>query len=1217
MILTLIRNMVKEVKEILSYFKQNKIRLFIIILILISLPIGIFLVQNTQIFKSRALQTQTEDINSLTKSLIETGDLYNISSAQNKQELSLKMISLAADRKQKLLDLLKENPVDFLTYASLEQKKDFFPENVASLLETEVLTEGVLTVTHLDNFDDDTSKVLYELKTDDQISEVIVVDKLAKFKTGQNVLVNGIKLDSTIVTLAENISSKELQKEISKLITDRGDLKFLIVPLYSSNNPKPADKYSKQLKEDLFSNISTTKSVNNYLKETTFEKISISGDILDWHGVLPLDSYCQKSETELLEKLHEIKSQLNIANLSSYKGFIYLYPEELCGVIGRSFVGTNEILMGHVLNDYTASKMAPYYTHEIGHLLGLGHANSYSCQENIIAKPEECKSLEYGDRYDVMGLVYPDTFPHFNAPHKIDLNVFEPSNIVEVKTSGVYTISPLETQTNQPQVIKIKRPYDQSYYYLEYRQPLGYDSNLPEKVTRGFILHLQSWILNMAAGPAFIDDQVFDDPLNGIQIKQINHNANNVTVSIKISAPLYAHNLLSDWRSTTSLPAKIVYQASVASKNYFYSIGGAGNPYYKSIEQQQIFSDVYYSKIADDGQLAKWNKIINLPKPLVGAGTTIIGDYIYVIGGFDGQKNSNDIYFAKIKEDGSLDQWVNLKEASLVNGVIFPVLFRYSNYLYIASREEDQNLYVLKVNPNGTLEPQKVQKLPTVLGLHQFNISAVVNKNLLYLFTYIIYQGNLSDDRTINWRSDTLKSPAIFENRVVLIDNYLFSVAGDKVYSATFDDKGGIGTWFVQNSTSPKGENGVQVVNSGKYIYVLGGVNWDSRPEEIYYTKLISENIPKQTPTPTVTPTSIPTPTLTPTTSPIPTPTNSPIPTNTPLSISSVTLKGPTGDTDIPLNSQSINYWISNPSTPLESMVLNLSITYNNQQTKNIQIKMNYRPLVSAKKCVYKPYPIRSKYDQSCSYSQTSCFESTYYKTDFNCDTKHYYTDNNFTISSLASEIIPEPKNLHFTCISNGTQAKLEWESDDIPLTYYQLRVNLAPISTWAPGVSDTTPKVDVANNSYIVNIGNSNPNNFSVQTIPLQLDSATYGVNNSRSEELEFSCTIIPPQILQASCSNKEITITWNQINDPKIFYHVRGKMTNDSQFIPDENWTNGVDRSQIISNNAGENVVCSNQVCQYKQNVPADNYRIWVDSFYGSAKSKNAYYPNLVNCQ
>jgi Metallo-peptidase family M12B Reprolysin-like len=130
--------------------------------------------------------------------------------------------------------------------------------------------------------------------------------------------------------------------------------------------------------------------------------------------------------------------------------------------------------------------------HEYGHNLGLSHANKISCREDN--RPvafnlntylnNGCKSLAYKDPMDPMGWgqVRVTTPPDFSALNKARLGWLKPENTVTVKDDSEITIAPLELESDKPQLVRVanglKVNGDPHYFYLDYRQPIGLDSNL-------------------------------------------------------------------------------------------------------------------------------------------------------------------------------------------------------------------------------------------------------------------------------------------------------------------------------------------------------------------------------------------------------------------------------------------------------------------------------------------------------------------------------------------------------------------------------------------------------------------------------------------------------------------------------------------------------------------------------------------------------------------
>lgn len=94
---------------------------------------------------------------------------------------------------------------------------------------------------------------------------------------------------------------------------------------------------------------------------------------------------------------------------------------------------------------------------------------------------------------------------------------------------------------------------------------------------------------------------------------------------------------------------------------------------------------------------------------------------------------------------------------------------------------------------------------------------------------------------------------------------------------------------------------------------------------------------------------------------------------------------------------------------------------------------------------------------------------------------------------------------------------------------------------------------------------------------------------------------------------------------------YHVRGLQTDDPSYFPPNNWTDGINPNRYVSNNSGDNVKCdyrTNQQgygyarCTYSDDSTIQRtgtYRLWVDSYIpgkDNSRSVNTYINGLVNC-
>jgi hypothetical protein len=170
------------------------------------------------------------------------------------------------------------------------------------------------------------------------------------------------------------------------------------------------------------------------------------------------------------------------------------------------------------------------YAHEIGHNLGLAHSSSDLNNDGVIDN-------EYGDSSDPMGT---DSvgWRHNNAPHKYQEGWFPAGKVVDVVSGGTYALAAMEAApatTGFPQVLRIPKPdAPGTEYYVSFRQPLGsYSTNLSTGYAgRTSIQKYTSGSANTLLVTVVGDGQIFTDPVNGITISQVSHDATSATVQV-------------------------------------------------------------------------------------------------------------------------------------------------------------------------------------------------------------------------------------------------------------------------------------------------------------------------------------------------------------------------------------------------------------------------------------------------------------------------------------------------------------------------------------------------------------------------------------------------------------------------------------------------------------------------------------------------------------
>jgi len=215
------------------------------------------------------------------------------------------------------------------------------------------------------------------------------------------------------------------------------------------------------------------KSSSAFYLEESFGKwalgsaLSTSGDVFGWYTV-PYndDGHCVQSTWSTSAKAMAAQAGFVEAN---YDALIYV--TKATGCPGRAWTSGKVVTV-------TSGFDAPTISHELGHAFGLAHASSWSCKDSLGVKvsiSSSCTVTEYGD-FPVMGAT---TSYHMNVFHKGALGWLASGNTKDVTADGVYSLYPVEQPTSYAQTIRIPRKYvnnsPSDYYYLEFRQPYGFD----------------------------------------------------------------------------------------------------------------------------------------------------------------------------------------------------------------------------------------------------------------------------------------------------------------------------------------------------------------------------------------------------------------------------------------------------------------------------------------------------------------------------------------------------------------------------------------------------------------------------------------------------------------------------------------------------------------------------------------------------------------------
>lgn len=397
------------------------------------------------------------------------------------------------ERKRGLVNLMQKDPnlAWAIIYPPTVLEK--IPQELRGEVEQSIRIKAELDIIHFDDFAGGKSKFIYYLNTYDkgqlQKSPFYIVGRAPEVLSGSEVEVHGYQLDDSIIADVQGGTVNVIRLAERESL---GNQRTLVVLVNFLDSKQPPPLSARQANKLVFGD-----RVKDFYSKASYGKTSFTGEVAGWYTLqrnakLEGQSECKYPEIEEVYPL--IKGKFNFKN---YDRFILLanISTTLCnrgyGTVGKIFEQFDgidyrfSVASMPVDSNWLSEGSSPIpswrwldsvISHELGHNLGINHANSWECPGGEIFA-EDCLHREYGNRFDVMGFGVNSL--HFNARFKEAFGWLGEESSLAINKSGTYSLKPIEEDAGV-RLAKIQDPRNNTYYpfYLEYRRGVNFDSNL-------------------------------------------------------------------------------------------------------------------------------------------------------------------------------------------------------------------------------------------------------------------------------------------------------------------------------------------------------------------------------------------------------------------------------------------------------------------------------------------------------------------------------------------------------------------------------------------------------------------------------------------------------------------------------------------------------------------------------------------------------------------
>ncbi|MEK6842602.1 MAG: hypothetical protein AABX84_02205, partial [Nanoarchaeota archaeon] len=295
--------------------------------------------------------SKSPEIDELNENVIDAGEKYGQVGTDDKEKKLQELTELSEARKEKMIDLMKENPDLFKRYVIDVETRNKLPSNVQDNIEKRVTEEGIVNSLYADDFQNpENSREVYTLN-----EKNLYLDKKISLASGERLEIEGYEIGGNILAQIDDDAIPILNKTLKKKIDiPFGNQKMIVILMDWID--KKGVLHEGISKEEAYDSVFN--QANAYYTENSYGKLGISGDVV---GPYQTWTPCDPSGS--------IRLADKDVNFKNYDAIIIFYPyylreNNICDFDGMATIGKTPILTddGEVYLSYSINLRKELWT---------------------------------------------------------------------------------------------------------------------------------------------------------------------------------------------------------------------------------------------------------------------------------------------------------------------------------------------------------------------------------------------------------------------------------------------------------------------------------------------------------------------------------------------------------------------------------------------------------------------------------------------------------------------------------------------------------------------------------------------------------------------------------------------------------------------------------------------------------------------------------------